>query len=235
MNDTDTIKKNLESVTKRIEHACEKAGNSTKAVTLIGVTKTFGTELVRRAIEAGITDIGENYVQEARQKIEEIGESGAGMRWHFIGHLQKNKAKYAVRLFNLIHSVDSIALAEELHRRAEQNNKIQDILVQINISHEDQKSGVDVGGVVDLVRGIAPLQNLAVRGLMGMPPFHDDPEESRPYFVTLRKIRETVEKERIDGVEMTELSMGMSLDFAVAVEEGATMVRVGTALFGERS
>ena len=235
MLDVNSIRENIESVKKIINGACERAERDPDQITLVAVTKTFGVDVVGRAIEAGVTDIGENYIQEAKEKIESVGGGGADVRWHFIGHLQRNKAKYAVRLFDLIHSVDNINLATELNLRAERGDKVQDILIQINISHEEQKSGVSADGVLSLIREVSKLSHLKIRGLMGMPPFNLEPEESRPYFVTLRGLKEKIAEEEILGVEMTELSMGMSMDYAVAIEEGATMVRVGTAIFGERT
>ena len=231
MLEVEEIKRNIGAVLGRIEEAAYRAGRDPQDITLISVGKTFGVEVIERAIEAGATDIGENYVQEAREK---IGRLGRGARWHFIGHLQRNKAKYAVRLFDLIHSVDSLPLAQGLDSRAEIEGKVQDVLVQVNISREEQKSGVSVENVIGLVREISSLKSLKVMGLMGMPPFGLDPEVSRPYFKTLSDLRKRVEEEGVEGVGMAELSMGMSGDYWVAVEEGATMVRVGTAIFGSR-
>ncbi|MBN1883393.1 MAG: YggS family pyridoxal phosphate-dependent enzyme [Deltaproteobacteria bacterium] len=231
----DTIRKNLDTVNDAIARAAEKAGRSSDEITLVTVTKTFGVDIVQAAVAAGARDLGENYVQEAREKITTLAETDAPQpRWHFIGGLQKNKAKYAVRLFDLIHSVDGVELAAELNRRAGLEGKKQDVLIQVNISEEEQKSGVSPEGIIALARSVAACENLSVLGLMGMPPFGLDPEVSRPYFVTLRGLSERIEKERIPGVVMEELSMGMSNDYAVAVEEGATMVRVGTAIFGSR-
>lgn len=235
MVETEEIKKNLERVLGQIRDACGRVGRDPAGVTLITVTKTFDLGVVERAIEAGAADLGENYVQEAKEKIEGMPGSGAGgVRWHFIGHLQRNKSRYAVKLFDLIHSVDGLPLAVELDRRAKGVGKVQEILVQVNISHEERKSGIEVSGVVDLVRGISTLENLKVRGLMGMPPFGLDTEEVRPFFTALRELLEKIKAENIPGVSMDELSMGMSADYPVAIEEGATMVRVGTAIFGQR-
>jgi len=231
----DTIRKNLDAVHEIIARAARKAGRSPDEITLIAVTKTFDIDVIRAAAAAGAKDLGENYVQEAREKITTLAEGGGSQpRWHFIGGLQKNKAKYAVRLFDLIHSVDSVGLAAELDRRAGLLGKQQDVLIQVNVSEEQQKSGISPEGIIQLVRSVSECENLSVRGVMGMPPFGLDPEISRPYFVTLRDLREKVEAEQIPGVGMDELSMGMSNDYVVAVEEGATMVRVGTAIFGSR-
>lgn len=232
MADAQAITDNLARVRDAIGRAAQKAGRDPKAVTLVVVTKTFGIDTVRQAIRAGATDLGENYVQEARTKIEAV-ERGS-VRWHFIGGLQTNKAKYIVRLFDLVHSVDSYELAAEIERRAAREGRVMDILVQVDVSREEQKSGVMEEDLAGLIGRIAPLGHVKVRGLMGMPPFGREPEASRPYFRRLRELAEEVNSRKIPGVEMKELSMGMSNDFEVAVEEGATMVRVGTAIFGQR-
>jgi pyridoxal phosphate enzyme (YggS family) len=201
-------------------------------VKLLAVSKTVSADRILAAIKAGATDLGENYVQEAREKIEIL--RGERVRWHFIGHLQSNKAKYAVKLFDLIHSVDSLKLAAELNKRAGAIEKVQKILIQINISGEATKSGIDKNGAIDLVRQIAPLENLAICGLMTMPPFFNAPETVRPYFRALKELRDLIGNEAIPNVQLAELSMGMTGDFQAAIEEGATIVRIGTAIFGER-
>jgi pyridoxal phosphate enzyme (YggS family) len=228
----DEIRDNLRRVQDEIGRAAERAGRDPGEVTLVVVTKTFGVDTVKDAIGAGAADIGENYVQEARAKIEEVGRGAA--RWHFIGGLQSNKAKYAVRLFDLIHSVDSDALAAEIDRRAAGLGVVVPVLVQVDISREEQKSGVLEEGLIPFVERIALLKNIRIRGLMGMPPFGRDPEQSRPYFRRMRELRDLVNAARIPNFEATELSMGMSNDYIVAVEVGATIVRVGTAIFGAR-
>ena len=190
--------------------------------------------LARRAgeaIEAGARILGENYIQEAQKKIEILG---AGVSWHFIGHLQKNKAKYAVRLFDLIHAVDDFALAEELNRTAEKNGKTQEILLQADLSGEATKFGAAEGEILKMAERVAALKNVSVRGLMTMPPWFPDAEAARPFFRALRELRDRIADRRIPGVEMMELSMGMSDDFVVAGEEGATIVRIGRAIFGKR-
>jgi PLP dependent protein len=232
VQEIDLIKENLFRVRDGIGRAAHRAGRSPGEVTLIVVTKTFGVDTVRAAIAAGATDIGENYVQEARTKIQTVGRQAA--RWHFIGGLQTNKAKYIVRLFDLVHSVDSYELAAEIDRRAAAQGCVMDILIQVDISREAQKSGVMEEDLVEFIRSVAPMPHVAVKGLMGMPPFGREPEASRPYFRRMRELFGEVSSSRIPGVEMKELSMGMSNDYEVAVEEGATMVRVGTAIFGER-
>jgi pyridoxal phosphate enzyme (YggS family) len=171
-------------------------------------------------------------VQEAKGKIESLGKIAS---WHLIGHLQTNKAKYAVKLFELIHSVDTIELAEELDKQAAKIGKVQDILIEVNIAGEASKAGMAVRQAPALVQEVARLRNVSIRGLMTMPPYSENPEDSRPFFSVLRELGETIAKENIPGVSMRELSMGMSGDFEVAIEEGATLVRVGTAIFGGRN
>ena len=232
MSGIDEIRENLRAVRDGIGRAAARTGRDPSEVRLIVVTKTFDAATVRDAIGAGAADIGENYVQEAKAKIEAVGRGAA--RWHFIGGLQKNKAKYVVRLFDLVHSVDGLELAAEIDRRAAADGRVMDILIQVDISREAQKSGVMEEDLVDVVRTIAPLPHIAVTGLMGMPPFGREPEASRPYFRRMKQLFEELASLGIPRVDMRELSMGMSNDFEVAVEEGATMVRVGTAIFGQR-
>jgi pyridoxal phosphate enzyme (YggS family) len=183
------------------------------------------------SIKAGVDIIGENYIQEARRKIETFGKS---MEWHMIGHLQTNKARYAVNLFTMVHSVDRMELAVELNRRAGAAGLTMKILIEVNAAGETTKSGTDAADAIALVRAIAPMPNLSIQGLMTMPPFFDDPEEARPFFRKLRALRDEIEAVGIPGVEMKELSMGMSGDYIAAVEEGATIVRLGRSIFGER-
>jgi pyridoxal phosphate enzyme (YggS family) len=226
-----SIARNLKSVLDRIAAAAKRAGRDPSAVKLVVVTKTVSSERIREAVEAGAATLGENRVQEAKEKIEFLGPIAS---WHLIGHLQTNKAKYAVKLFDLIHSVDSLELAKELDRQAAKIGKKQDVLVEVNVGGEENKAGTTRTDAPALVREAAKLKNISIRGLMTIPPFLDDPEHVRPYFRTLRELAESIAKENISGASMHELSMGMSGDFEVAIEEGATMVRVGTAIFGER-
>jgi len=222
------IRENLLHVTERIEKAAQNAGRNPKDIRLVAVSKTVETDRVREAIKAGVTILGENYVQEAQKKIEEIGKS---VSWHFIGHLQSNKAKVAVRLFDAIHSVDSVALAEELNRRAQQANQKIPVMIEVNLSGEATKFGTEEEKVTTLAQGVLKLDHLSLDGLMTMPPYFDDPEMSRPYFVQLRELKERLVK---GGIPLKDLSMGMSNDFEIAIQEGATYVRVGTAIFGAR-
>jgi hypothetical protein len=219
-------------VKDRINKAAFKCGRDPESIHLVAVSKTISANRVREAIMAGVTTLGENYVQEARNKFNVLGTFPVS--WHFIGHLQSNKAKYAVRLFDLIHSVDTLKLAHELNKQANKVNKIQDILIQINVSKEPSKSGSDIQNAANLIKDIVLLENLSVKGLMAMPPFFNNPEKARPYFTALRVLRDQIQKV-FPGVVLNELSMGMTNDFEVAIEEGATLVRIGTAIFGERT
>jgi hypothetical protein len=228
----DALQDRLARIKERIENAAQACGRPTDAVRLIAVSKTMPAEIVQQAIEAGVTDLGENYIQEARDKINSLARFPAN--WHFIGHLQSNKAKYAVRMFDLIHSVDSLKLAQELDRHAKRNGKIQPVLVQVNVAKEDSKSGVYLENTLRLLVEISRLENIAVKGLMTMPPFFNAPQKVRPYFAELRRLQDKIKAEAIPNVAMDELSMGMTGDFEAAIAEGATMVRIGTAIFGDR-
>jgi len=225
------LRNRLENVKERIAKAALKCNRTPESIHLVAVSKTIPADRVREAIEAGVTILGESYVQEARDKFNVLGIYPVS--WHFIGHLQSNKAKYAVRLFDLIHSVDTIKLARELNNQANKINKIQDILIQVNISKEPSKSGSDIQNAASLIKDIALFENLSVKGLMAIPPFFNNPEKTRPYFTALRNLRDQSRK-ALPGVALNELSMGMTGDFEVAIEEGATFVRIGTAIFGER-
>lgn len=209
-----------------------ECGRDPETIRLVAVSKTMAINTVEQAIRAGATILGENFIQESRKKIDAL--SSCPVSWHFIGHLQTNKAKYAVKLFDLIHSVDSLKLAIELDKRAININKIQQVLLQINISKESSKSGVSVSNAITLLKDISRLENLSVRGLMTMPPFFNDAGKVRPYYIALRDLRDQIREETIPNISMEELSMGMTGDFEVAIEEGATLVRIGTAIFGKR-
>lgn len=226
------MKERLERIRKRIADAAITCGRDPDSVRLVAVSKTMDAERVARAIDAGADILGENYIQEARDKFNALYDRP--VVWHFIGHLQSNKAKYAVRMFDLIHSVDSFKLAGALDKEARKNGKTQDILVQVNISREATKSGIGETEAVDLVTRIGGLENIRVKGLMTMPPFFDAPEQARPYFRQLARLRDRMVAANIPGVNMDELSMGMTGDFEVAIAEGATLVRIGTAIFGAR-
>ncbi|HEY5648499.1 MAG TPA: YggS family pyridoxal phosphate-dependent enzyme [Nitrospiria bacterium] len=222
------VTEGLKNVRERIRKAAERSGRDPKTVRLVAVTKNFGPERVQEAVDAGADLLGENRVQEALSKMDRVH---GGVSWHMIGHLQKNKVRSVVGRFDLIHSADSPGLAEEINRRAEKAGLIQKILIQVNLSGETSKHGVDPGeldGLVDLASG---LPHIKVEGLMVIPPLSSDPEDSRPLF---RGLAERFQGFREAGHDFHELSMGMSNDFEVAVEEGATLVRVGTAIFGSR-
>lgn len=225
--------KRIQNIQKRIKEAADGCGRDPSTVRLVAVSKTIPVNRVREAIEAGVTVLGESYVQEAREKFNQLATYPVS--WHFIGHLQTNKAKYAVRLFDMIHSVDTLKLARELNKQSQKNAKVQNILIQINISKESSKSGADAKNVLDLIDTVRHLENLSVKGLMTMPPFFNDPEKARPYFSALRNLRDRIRQETPPEVALDELSMGMTGDFEVAIQEGATLVRIGTAIFGERA
>ncbi len=226
------IKNNLEQIQASIRQTAIDCGRNPEEINLIGVSKRKPESLIKEAIEAGHRDFGENYIQEAMEKIDSLGKDSAC--WHFIGHLQSNKAKFAVKYFDLIHTVDKLKLAKEINKQALKIRKTQEILLQINIAEENTKSGADKGQVLDLVKEISQLDHISLRGLMCMPPFFADPEEARGYFKAVKTISNEIRDADLPGVEMEHLSMGMSNDFAVAIEEGATLVRVGTAIFGSR-
>jgi len=228
------IFENIIEILRRMSHAAMRAGRQPDAVKLVAVSKTVPVERIQEAMEAGLRVFGENRVQEAREKIayfRGISSGYAGLQWHMIGHLQTNKAKYAVKLFDLIHSVDCRELAQELDRQAAKIGKIQHVLVEVKLSPEDSKAGVHEHELPQLLSDIQQCRNIQLDGLMTMPPYDPDPEMARPYFRRLRLIRDDAEKQ---GFLLPELSMGMSHDFTVAIEEGATMVRIGTAIFGGR-
>ena len=226
------VRENILRIRERIAAAAARSGRDPSRVRLMGVTKAVGDDRILQAIEAGIDIIGENYVQEAKRKIELMGKS---VEWHFIGHLQSNKARYAVRLFDMIHSVNRVSLAEELNRRAAAAGVVCRVLVEVNLAGEESKSGAPPEEAPGLVRAVSQLANLSVRGLMTMAPWYEDPEKARPCFAGLRGLRDRIDAEKIPNVTLRELSMGMTDDFEVAVEEGSTIVRIGRAIFGERT
>ena len=226
------IAQNLEALQTRIKQACRAAGRAPDSVRLVAVSKLHpGTDVVEAAA-AGQLLFGENYVQELIDKARQLSEP---VQWHLIGHLQSNKVKYLPGIVSMIHTVDRLSLAREIDRQwREKQDSPCDVLVQVNVSGEETKSGTTAAEALELIKQLALLPHLRVRGLMTMPPFFDEPEAARPYFRELRLLAEQIKTEAIPGVEMAELSMGMSGDFEVAIEEGATLVRVGTAIFGER-
>jgi hypothetical protein len=229
----EQIKDRLARVQELISRAAHRAGRPASEITLLAVSKTFAAPAIQEAIDAGVRDLGENRVQEALDKVPHF--AGQGVRWHLIGHLQSNKARPAVLTFNVIHSVDSQRLAERLDRIASEEHKPVDVLVQVDLGGEPTKSGATEDELPEIIETLDQARSLRLRGLMLMPPFFDDPERTRPYFRRLRRILEGLNQTRPVGRKLTELSMGMSHDFEVAIEEGATMVRVGTAIFGARA
>ena len=226
------VKENLKDVEARVAAACERAGRKREDVTLIAVSKTKPVEMIREIMECGVVDFGENKVQEMCSKMEVITEP---LHWHLIGHLQRNKVKYIVDKAYLIHSVDSMRLAQEIQKEAQKHEVTCNVLVEINIGGEETKSGVPKEEAMELVKGIAELPNVKVKGLMTIAPPVEKPEDARGYFKEMKAVFEEIKAADIPGVEMKELSMGMTGDFEVAIEEGATMVRVGTAIFGARN
>ncbi len=226
------INENLMQVRKNIEAACQKAGRNPEEVTLIAVSKTKPVPMLEEAYQAGSRDFGENKVQEIMDKSPVLPDD---IRWHMIGHLQRNKVKYIVDKVSLVHSVDSLRLAEEISRQAEKKQTELDILVEVNIAQEESKFGTSRAEAAQLVEKIAKLPCIHVKGLMTIPPFVEHPEENRKYFRQIKELSVDIEKKNIDNVSMSVLSMGMTNDYMVAVEEGATMVRVGTGIFGERN
>lgn len=225
------IAENIAQINRRIQAAAERGGRSPSAVRVVAVSKTRPPSDIFEAHQAGQTIFGENYVQELTAKLAELKEP---INWHFIGHLQSNKVKYIAGQVSMIHSVDRLSLAEEISRQWSRLCKICDVLIQVNISGEATKSGTTEKEAIQLVKDCSLLPNIKVLGLMTMPPFFDDPEGARPYFAELRSLSQTIAAEGFAGVEMRELSMGMSGDFEAAILEGATLVRIGTAIFGER-
>ena len=224
----------INEVRQRIESACARSGRNPRDIILIAVTKTVSLETIQEAIRCGLNTFGENKVQEAAKKINELGP-GAGISWHMIGHLQTNKVKDAIELFSLIHAVDSLRLCEKINERADKIGKVVDILLELNLSKEKTKYGFSEKELFDIIKSMEKYTNIRVRGLMTMTPFFDTPEDSREYFRRLFKLSRNIREMPLPGnVEMKYISMGMTQDFEVAIEEGANMVRVGRAIFGER-
>lgn len=229
----DDLRLRLLDVWSRIESAATRSGRTRDAIRLISVSKTHPAEVVRLAIEAGVTDLGENRVQEAEPKIGEVGREAA--TWHLIGHLQSNKARRSVQLFDMIHSIDSTALVEKLDRACADLNRAElPVLIQVDLGHETTKSGADESELPGLVGAVTSSEHLKLIGFMTLPPFFEDAESTRPFFAKLRELRGQYQQRGVFGATQGELSMGMTHDFEVAIEEGATMVRIGTAIFGAR-
>ena len=226
------LKENLANVEKNIEQACRNAGRSRDEVTLIAVSKTKPVEMLQEIYDENIRDFGENKVQELCSKMEQLPSD---IRWHMIGHLQRNKVKYIVGKVELIHSVDTYRLAEEINIQAKKQNVIVPILVEVNIAHEESKFGISAEDAILLVEEISKLENIRIKGLMTIAPYVENPEDNRLYFRKIKQLSVDITNKNIDNVFMEILSMGMTGDYMVAIEEGATMVRVGTGIFGERN
>ncbi len=226
------LKENLANVEKNIEQACKNAGRSRDEVTLIAVSKTKPVEMLQEIYDENIRDFGENKVQELCSKMEQLPSD---IRWHMIGHLQRNKVKYIVGKVELIHSVDTYRLAEEINIQAKKQNVIVPILVEVNIAHEESKFGISAEDAILLVEEISKLENIRIKGLMTIAPYVENPEDNRLYFRKIKQLSVDITNKNIDNVLMEILSMGMTGDYMVAIEEGATMVRVGTGIFGERN
>lgn len=226
------ISENLEWVKSRIADATGKSGRAPESIRLVAVSKTVSIEKIIEAREAGAELFGENRVQEALEKIDRLGPDGPV--WHFIGHLQKNKVKQILGRFELIHSVDSVDLAKVINEKSQARNLITPILIQVNVSGEAAKFGLAPDALEGALRALSKLSAVRVEGLMTIPPNDSDPEKSRKFFSRLRELRDQMAELGLEGIYLRELSMGMSSDFTVAIEEGATLVRVGSALFGDR-
>ena len=234
-SDTDkvlSIADNVRRVRTRIHQAAERAGRDPTSVRLVAASKTVDAARIRAAIAAGVTILGENYLQETRQKLGQLGR--AGVEWHLIGPLQRNKVRYVFDLFDMMHSLDRLELAEEINRRAERLGRRLPVLLEVNVGGEASKSGWSPDGLLSAVRQLATMPNIQVRGLMTIPPPTPQPSGARPFFRQVRQLRDRLVQEGYDGMTFDELSMGMTADYEVAIEEGATLVRVGTAIFGPR-
>jgi pyridoxal phosphate enzyme (YggS family) len=229
-----TLRERLEDVRARVNTAVLRSNRSANEITLIAISKTHPSDAIKAGLNLGITDFGENRVQEAEVKIRELGRAAA--RWHLVGHLQTNKAGRAVKLFDCIHSLDSVDLAQRLDRLCAVENRAElDVLIQIDLGGEKTKTGIEPRELPELLSALPKCQRLRLIGLMTLPPYFENPDCARPYFKTLRELRDQLQTDGHFGERMGELSMGMSHDFELAIEEGATMVRVGTAIFGERA
>lgn len=230
----EELRLRVPGVRSRIEAAAKRSGRTGDTIKLIAVSKTHPADVVRAAIEVGVTDLGENRVQEAGPKIDKLGREAA--TWHLIGHLQSNKARRAVQLFDMIHSIDSVALVEKLDRAcADLQREELPVLIQVDLGHETTKSGADELELPKLIEAATSSERLKLIGFMTLPPFFADAESTRPFFAKLRDLRDQYQAQGAFGAAPGELSMGMTHDFEVAIEEGATMVRIGTAIFGERA
>lgn len=225
------IENNMDFIKNNIEEACSKVNRNPEEINLIAVTKTIDTEKINTALRMGIRNIGENKVQEIVEKYDKIEYNPS---WHLIGHLQTNKVKYIIDKVDMIHSVDSIKLAKEIDKRAKKANKVMDVLIQVNIADEDTKFGIAEDEINNFIEEISELENVRVEGLMAMVPYVNDPEEVRDCFKKMKEVFDGLKRSSFKNINMNYLSMGMTNDYMVAIEEGANMVRIGTGIFGER-
>jgi|YelNatPaOPRAMG01_1025707.scaffolds.fasta_scaffold00119_70 pyridoxal phosphate enzyme (YggS family) len=221
------IERNILEVKQRIKKICSDLAIEPESITVVAVSKNRSPEEIREVVKAGIVDIGENRLQEAVSKYKVLNDLSF-IRWHMVGHLQRNKVKEAVRIFDLIHSLDSLRLAEEINRRAELIGKVQEVLIQVKTSPEPTKFGIEQDKVIDFIREILHFNNLKIRGLMTIAPYFDDPQKTRPFFRILRELKENIDRELL---KLDFLSMGMSNDFEIAIQEGANMLRIGRLIF----
>ena len=228
------ISRNIDQIINNIGISAARAGRRAREVKLMAVTKTVGDDQIREALESGITILGENYVQEALKKKPLFEGLAREVEMHMIGHLQTRKAAAAVRLFDMIHSLDRLELARELNKRSGAMGKVTKVLIEVNTGEEPTKGGVSPQEVFALIKAVSDMENLSVQGLMTIPPWFEDPEKARPYFISLRKLKDEIEQMHFPRIKMEELSMGMTADYLVAIEEGSTMVRIGRGIFGER-
>jgi len=231
---TADILSNINDIANNILTAAARAGRDARDIKLMAVTKTVADARIGEALAAGIMILGENYVQEAARKKPLLEQTENLLEWHMIGHLQTRKAALAVRLFDMIESLDRVELAHEINKRAKAVNRIMQVLIEVNTGEETTKGGVSPAKALELAKSVAQMENLSLQGLMTIPPWFDDPEKARPYFKCLRELQETIKAAGLPNVQMQELSMGMTDDYLVAIEEGSTLVRIGRGIFGER-
>jgi hypothetical protein len=229
----NNIGQNLQRIKERIAAAAASCGRSPDEITLLAISKTFPVDVISEAIDAGLRQFGENRVQEAESKILHFREI-LELEWHLVGHLQSNKAKRAAELFDVVHSVDSIKVATKLSQTCQELEKVISVLLQVDLGGEPTKSGAEAGRVKEIVEAVSNLKGIQLDGLMTIPPFSEDPGQSQPFYARLRELREMLESERPGCLGRKRLSMGMSHDFEVAIKEGATIIRIGTAIFGSR-
>lgn len=228
-----SIRENIDDITKKIENTCKKIGRNPKDITVIAVSKTVESKRAKEAVNAGINNLGENRVQELIKKYDEL--SDLDVKWHMIGHLQKNKVKYIIDKTVLIHSVESLSLAEEINKRAEKDNLIANVLIELNIGEEESKFGINEENVYDFITSMEQFENIKVLGLMTVAPFCENPEDVRWVFKKMKNIYDKISTMNLRNTEMNYLSMGMTNDYEIAIEEGSNIIRIGTAIFGARN